>query len=106
MFEELLGRDDYNKDISSLQHAQLFTDILIAHPDRISGTVLVMILSTSDDFALDSLSNCQHRLFDAGDVDSDVTMKSIEAEDKANGETFVAMPHQSCDCSETTIQTA
>jgi hypothetical protein len=52
MFQELLGRDDYNKDIASLGHAERFTDFLIAHPDKISGSFLVMILSTSDDFAV------------------------------------------------------
>jgi hypothetical protein len=52
MFQELLGADDYNKDISSLDHSQKFTDFLIAHPRQTTGAILVMILSSSDDFAL------------------------------------------------------
>lgn len=52
MLQELLGRENYNKDVSSLSHAQRFTDFLIAHPDKVSGSFLVMILSTSDDFSL------------------------------------------------------
>lgn len=110
----MLGRDDYNKDISSLDHAQRFSDFLIAHPEKISGAILVMILSTSDDFALglqstqteilrhliladkklptdnssillaiDSLSDCQHRLFGAGDDYVGLVAKYIEAEDVA-----------------------
>jgi hypothetical protein len=124
MFQELLGPDDHNKDIFSLDHSQKFTDFLIAHPNQVSGAILVMILSSSDDFALglqstqteilrhlilggqklpadtssillaiDSLSDCQHRLFDAGDDYVELVTKYVTAEDLALGKTPITKPH-------------
>jgi hypothetical protein len=121
MFQELLGHDNYNKDITSLGHAQRFTEFLIAHPEKNSGGFLVMIMSTADDFALglqstqteilrhiilgdkklpadnsdillavDSLNDCQHRLFDAGDDYVELVTKYIEAEDAAFGKPTIS----------------
>ncbi len=122
MFQELLGKENYSKDVSSLDHALKFGEFLISNPGKISGGLLVMIMSTSDDFAvglqstqteilrnvivggkphastesilvaLDSLSDCQHRLFDAGDDYVDLVTKYIEAEDRALGKYTVPAP--------------
>ena len=123
MFQELLGKENYSKDVLSLDHALKFSEFLISNPGKISGELLVMVMSTSDDFAvglqstqteilrniivgdkphestesilvaLDSLSDCQHRLFDAGDDYVDLVTKYIEAEDRALGKYTVSAPH-------------
>ena len=48
----IVGTDNYNKDMMSLGRAEAFTSFLLAHPDKLSGKMLVAILSTSDDFSV------------------------------------------------------
>lgn len=48
----VVGKDNYEKDLVSLGHAEKITNFLIAHPDKTSGKALVLILSTSDDFSV------------------------------------------------------
>jgi hypothetical protein len=48
----VVGKDNYEKDLVSLGHAEKVTNFLIAHPDKTSGKALVLILSTSDDFSV------------------------------------------------------
>ena len=50
--KEVVGKENYEKDLTSLGHAENVTNFLIAHPDKISGKALVLILSTSDDFSV------------------------------------------------------
>jgi hypothetical protein len=48
----VVGKDNYEKDLVSLGHAEKITNFLIVHPNRTSGKALVLILSTSDDFSV------------------------------------------------------
>ena len=48
----VVGKDNYEKDLVSLGHAEKITNFLIAHPDKTTGKALVLILSTSDDFSV------------------------------------------------------
>jgi hypothetical protein len=52
LMRNVVGKENYEKDLVSLGHAEKVTNFLIAHPDRTSGKALVLILSTSDDFAV------------------------------------------------------
>jgi hypothetical protein len=52
LLRNIIGSENYDKDLMSLGHAEKITSFLIAHPDQISGKSLVMILSTSDDFSV------------------------------------------------------
>jgi hypothetical protein len=109
----IVGEDNYNKDMLSLGHAEAFTSFLIAHPDKLSGKMLVAILSTSDDFsvgvgstrsevlrhmvidrgparkanelslAAEALNDCQKSLFNAGDDFVELVMNYVGAEDDA-----------------------
>jgi hypothetical protein len=109
----IVGADNYNKDMLSLGHAEAFTSFLIAHPDKLSGKMLVAILSSSDDFsvgvgstrsevfrhmvigedaaskatqmslAAEALNDCQKSLFNAGDDFVELVMNYVGAEDDA-----------------------
>jgi hypothetical protein len=48
----VVGKENYEKDLTSLSQAEKITNFLVAHPDRTSGKALVIILSTSDDFSV------------------------------------------------------
>jgi hypothetical protein len=48
----IVGADNYDKDLKSLDHAEAFTSFMLAHPDKVSGKMLVAVLSTSDDFSV------------------------------------------------------
>jgi hypothetical protein len=52
LLKEVIGAENYGKDIASLDHAEKITTFLVAHPSQISGKALVLILSTSDDFSV------------------------------------------------------
>jgi hypothetical protein len=52
LMRNVVGKENYEKDLVSLGHAEKVTNFLIAHPDRTSGKALVLILSTSDDFSV------------------------------------------------------
>ncbi len=52
LMRKVVGKENYEKDLVSLGHAEKITNFLIAHPDRTSGKALVLILSTSDDFSV------------------------------------------------------
>jgi hypothetical protein len=109
----IVGTDNYEKDLTSLERAQNFANVLIAHPDKLSGKLLVAILSTSDDFSIgvgstraealrhividqsnvhrqqelmlaaESLNDCQKSLFNAGDDFVELVMNYVGAEDVA-----------------------
>ena len=50
--KQVVGKENYEKDLISLGHAEKVTNFLIGHPDKMSGRTLVLILSTSDDFSV------------------------------------------------------
>jgi hypothetical protein len=52
LMTHVVGKDNYDKDLESLGHAEKITNFLIAHPDKTSGKTLVAILSTADDFSV------------------------------------------------------
>lgn len=109
----IVGADNYNKDMLSLGHAEAFTSFLIAHPDKVSGKMLVTILLSADDFsvgvgstrsevlrhmvidedasrkatqmslAAEGLNDCQKSLFNAGDDFVELVMNYVGAEDDA-----------------------
>jgi hypothetical protein len=113
MLMSIVGQDNYEKDITSLGHAETFVNALIAKPDITSGKILVAILSTSDDFSIGvgstraevlrhmvidrstterqtelmleskALNDCQKTLFNAGDDFVDLVMNFVGAEDNA-----------------------
>lgn len=46
------GDDGYKKTLTSLDKAENFIKFLLEHPEKMSGRMLVAILSTSDDFSI------------------------------------------------------
>jgi hypothetical protein len=117
LLKPIVGTDNYNKDLLSLEHAEDFTRYLIAHPDKVSGKLLVAILSSADDFsvgvgstraevlrhmvidagaaskvaqmsiAAEALNDCQKTLFNAGDDFVELVMNYVGAEDDALAQT-------------------
>jgi hypothetical protein len=79
----IVGADNFDKDMLSLGHAEAYTSFLIAHPDKVSGKMLVALLSTSDDFSIGVGSTraevLRHMVIDAG-PGSEVARMSIAAE--------------------------
>jgi hypothetical protein len=45
-----IGATDYEKDMTSLTHAETFVNVMAAHPERVTGKSLVATLSSTDDF--------------------------------------------------------
>jgi hypothetical protein len=111
LLKSILGTEDFDKDLLAMGTAEKLVNFLIAHPEKVTGKTLVMILSSSDDFSvgvgstrqelmrhviLDSADNakvneimvasealkgCQQALFDAGDDYVDLVMNYVGAED-------------------------
>jgi hypothetical protein len=109
----VLSADNYGKDMKVLGEAELFTNTLIAHPERLTGKALVAILSTMDDvsvgegstrfevlsaaitnkagapksetlfFMSEAINSCQRALFDAGDDYVTLVLDFVGAEDEA-----------------------
>lgn len=110
---EVIGKSDYDKDLRSLGSAETFVNALIADPRKISGKMLVAILSTTDDFSVgvgstraellrhividqstrerqtelmisaENLNSCQRSLFDAGDEFVGLVLQYVGTEDEA-----------------------
>ena len=113
MLRPIVGSDGYQKDITSLAHAEALVNGLLEQPQQTSGRFLVAILSSSDDFSIgvgstrtevmrhiitehpsparasellvaaESLNNCQKALFDAGDDYVGLVMAFVGAQDDA-----------------------
>jgi hypothetical protein len=111
--ESVVTLDEYQADLRSLNYAQSFISAAIARPEKLTGRILVAILSLSDDFsvgvgstrvevlrhlALDAptanrgpdlaltaerLNLCQRSLFNAGDDFVGLVLKYVGAEDDA-----------------------
>jgi hypothetical protein len=109
----VLSAENYGKDMKVLREAELFTNTLIAHPERTTGKALVAILSTMDDvsvgagstrfevlssaitnkagapksetlfFMSEAINSCQRALFDAGDDYVTLVLDFVGAEDEA-----------------------
>jgi hypothetical protein len=50
LVKAIIGASDYEKDMTSLSHAETFVNVMAAHPERVSGKSLVAALSSTDDF--------------------------------------------------------
>jgi hypothetical protein len=111
--ESLVGVENYKTDLKSLTASEKLANFLIAHPEQVTGKILVMILSTADDFTLgvgstrteifrhvaldvndpkresellvasESLNDCQKSLMNAGDDFVEIVANYIGAEDSA-----------------------
>jgi hypothetical protein len=108
-----VGAENYYKDLKSLDHAETFTSFLIAHPDKVSGKVLVAVLSycqplttsqsgsglrhmivdkdgvsmTRMTVAAEALNDCQKSIFNAGDDFVELVMNYVGAEEEVVGRT-------------------
>jgi hypothetical protein len=52
LIKAILGEADYEKDMTSLRHAETFVNTMAAHPERVTGKSLVATLSSTDDFSV------------------------------------------------------
>jgi len=52
ILKSIVGEENYNKDLTSLGHAEKIVNALISYPDRVTGKLLVALLSSSDDFSV------------------------------------------------------
>jgi hypothetical protein len=50
LVKAIVGATDYEKDMTSLTHAETFVNTMVAHPKRVTGKWLVATLSSTDDF--------------------------------------------------------
>jgi hypothetical protein len=78
LLKSIVGADGYYKTMVSLDGAEKFTKFLIEHPDQIKGGMLVIILSTSDDFSVGVGSTRTEILASLVREDSRVTSKMAE----------------------------
>ena len=106
-----MAKANYEKDLTSLKYAEDITGALAAQPDKITGKLLVAVLSTTDDFSVgvgstrtevmrrmvlsanrqalpryslvaEELNSCQRNLFNASDGFIDLVMRYVGAEDE------------------------
>lgn len=50
LLQTIIGDSDFGKDMTSLTHAETLVNGMAAHPERVTGKVLVAALSSVDDY--------------------------------------------------------
>jgi hypothetical protein len=109
----IVEADNYDKQVAVLGSAEKATNFLIAHPEKITGMILIAVLSSTDDFSVgvgstkaevirhmaidrdaltkatrmkvaeEAMNDCQKSLFNAGGDFVELVMNFVGAEDDA-----------------------